>query len=422
MKESKWRSFCKKHWFLAQCLLSLCIGGVIGACFFWYAGAPPSVWDTLGAVALVTLFCAAFLIYPLVLTGDQILLFIRQIQGKSKKRSSLFYDLWTLFLGIFYEIIYLEIVKEVVFTADWTEQLSNYEMHAPLYTGSYLSAGVLLFVFLAGFSVLRVVSVNRMPPLVTVLCMSAVYLGVLFTLVWTVQILESVMDIYLLLPAVNVVCIAMRTVLAKVREFEPDEMRKSKIDEVPFLCRLNRFLTESKRWPYMAFLLMLPLLGVTVLILVLFGQAPNSLIRAFTETSDWNLSRQIAPQNLYYDVHYLCTVAAGGHEKLVKPLRKGVRHGHPVIVNRQLLVANAFEQILEEKVPRIHRAVLSAYDRYGFPLARLIRSKWTADVVWVLMKPLEWLFLAIIYLCDVHPEDRIAVQYTGKHVKEFSIC
>ena len=380
------------------------------------------MWDTLGVFALVTLFCAAFLIYPLVLTGDQILLFIRQLQGKSKKRSSLFYDLWTLFLGIFYEIIYLEIVKEVVFTADWTEQLSNYEMHAPLFTGSYLSAGVLLFVFLAGFSVLRVVSVNRMPPLVTVLCMSAVYLGVLFPLVWTVQILESVMDIYLLLPAVNAVCIAMRTVLAKVREFEPDEMRKSKIDEVPFLCRLNRFLTESKRWPYMAFLLMLPLLGVTVLILVLFGQAPNSLIRAFTETSDWNLSRQIAPQNLYYDEHYLCTVAAGGHEKLVKPLRKGVRHGHPVIVNRQLLVANAFEQILEEKVPRIHRAVRSAYDRYGFPLARLIRSKWTADVVWVLMKPLEWLFLAVIYLCDVHPEDRIAVQYTGKHVKEFSAC
>ena len=155
MKESKWRSFCKKHWFLAQCLLSLCIGGVIGACFFWYAGAPPSVWDTLWVFALVTLFCAAFLIYPLVLTGDQILLFIRQIQGKSKKRSSLFYDLWTLFLGIFYEIIYLEIVKEVVFTADWTEQLSNYEMHAPLFTGSYLSAGVLLFVFLAGFSLIR---------------------------------------------------------------------------------------------------------------------------------------------------------------------------------------------------------------------------------------------------------------------------
>lgn len=422
MEQTGWRSFFKKHWVLSQCLLSLGIGGVISACFFLYAGAPRSAWDTLGAFALVTLFCAAFLIYPLVLTGDQILLFIRQLQGKSKKRSSLFYDFWTLFLGFFYEIIYLNIVKEVVFTADWTEQLSNQEMHAPLFTGSYLSAGVLLFVFLVGFSVLRVVSVNRVPPLVTVLCMSAVYLGVLFTLVWTVQILESEMDIYLLLPAVNAVCIAMRTVLAKVREFEPDEMRKSKIDEVPFLCRLNRFLTESKRWPYMAFLLMLPLLGVMVLILVLFGQAPNSLIRAFTETSDWNLSRQIAPQNLYYDAHYLCTVAAGGHKKLVKPLRRGVRHGHPVIVNRQLLVANAFEQILEERMPRMHRAVRGAYDRYGFPLARFIRSKWAADAVWILMKPLEWLFLTVIYLCDVHPEDRIAVQYTGKQVKEFSNC
>ncbi len=27
------------------------------------------------------------------------------------------------------------------------------------------------------------------------------------------------------------------------------------------------------------------------------------------------------------------------------------------------------------------------------------------------MKPLEWLFLAVLYLTEVHPEDRIAVQY-----------
>ena len=41
------------------------------------------------------------------------------------------------------------------------------------------------------------------------------------------------------------------------------------------------------------------------------------------ETSGWNLSRRVAPQNVYYDEHYLCTVAAGGHRKIVKPLRLG---------------------------------------------------------------------------------------------------
>ncbi|MDO5049616.1 MAG: hypothetical protein Q4D87_07020 [Actinomycetaceae bacterium] len=116
--------------------------------------------------------------------------------------------------------------------------------------------------------------------------------------------------------------------------------------------------------------------------------------------------------NLFLDEHYLCTVAAGGHASLVKPLRMGLRHGRPVVVNRQLLVANAFEQVLEEHVPRTHRTVRHIYDKYGFPVARLIRTKFVADLVWILMKPAEWIFLAVIYATDTHPEDRIAVQYT----------
>ena len=51
------------------------------------------------------------------------------------------------------------------------------------------------------------------------------------------------------------------------------------------------------------------------------------------------------------------------------------------------------------------------YDRYGFPIARLIKSKYVADIIWFIMKPLEWFFLFVIYLVDEYPEDRIARQY-----------
>lgn len=91
----------------------------------------------------------------------------------------------------------------------------------------------------------------------------------------------------------------------------------------------------------------------------------------------------------------------------------GLRHGRPVVVNRQLLVANAFEQMLEERVPRTHRIIRRLYDTYGFLVAKLIRSQWVADAVWFLMKPAEWFFLAVLYLNDRHPEDRIALQYTA---------
>lgn len=48
---------------------------------------------------------------------------------------------------------------------------------------------------------------------------------------------------------------------------------------------------------------------------------------------------------------------------------------------------------------------------YGYPIAKYIHSPYLADVVYFLMKPLEWFFLAVIYLCDAKPENRIAVQY-----------
>ena len=52
-------------------------------------------------------------------------------------------------------------------------------------------------------------------------------------------------------------------------------------------------------------------------------------------------------------------------------------------------------------------------------LAKLIHSKYTADLIYVLMKPLEWIFLIVLYLTDVNPENRIAIQYTGKSLKDF---
>ena len=95
----------------------------------------------------------------------------------------------------------------------------------------------------------------------------------------------------------------------------------------------------------------------------------------------------------------------------MKPLRMGVRHGHSIVVNRQLCIANAFEQILEERLPKVHRALRNFYDAYGLPLAQIIRSPYAADMIYIIMKPLEWTFLAIIYLTDVRPENRIHMQY-----------
>lgn len=332
----------------------------------------------------------------------------------------LFYDFYVMLLAFFYELLYLFWGKSISFCADWQEQLINAEMHTPIYTGSALTILVIACVALTGFLILKVSDASKTPPLVTVLAMAAVYLGGALLVIFTWQVYADWMDLYLVLVPLNYFLITARLILVKMDEYREDPERSSKIDSVPFLGEVNRLLKEAKRWPAAALLLMWPLLGILILILLLFGQAPDAVIKAFTETSDFRLSTQIAPPNVMVDGHYLCTVAAGGDKRIVHPIRRGIRHGHEVTVNRQLCVANAFEQILEERTPELHRRVRHFYDTYGFPIARMIRKRWIADLVYLLMKPLEWFFVIVLYLTEVHPEDRIALQYTGKGLQDFA--
>ena len=51
------------------------------------------------------------------------------------------------------------------------------------------------------------------------------------------------------------------------------------------------------------------------------------------------------------------------------------------------------------------------YDTYGYPVSNLITSPLRADLIYIMMKPLEWIFLFVLYLLDLRPEQRIRNQY-----------
>lgn len=419
-KKSKLKETIKKNPLLSSVIVTLPIG-LAGASLVYV----PTVFRYGGlnaegllamplSILFVGLMLAAFVLYPLVLTGAELcLLFDLAVNPAKEHPRSRLFDLVTVPLGLLYSYLYLGLL-DVKFASDWPQQLANSQQHTPIYTQSALTVWVIALAGFAGYLTVSFLPLRKTPPLLLVLGMSAMYLGTVESILWGVQIYQDPFtSLPLLLLPLNCILITARTILSKIREWEriPHEMHK--IHRIPFLRGCCRILDNARVWPLAAFLLMWPLLGILIAILVLFGQAPDSVIRAWTETSGWNLSRRVAPQNVYYDEHYLCTVAAGGHRKIVKPLRLGIRHGHEVIVNRQLCVANAFEQVLEERTPRFHRALRNFYDKYGFPVARCIRSPYAADLIYYLMKPLEWFFLAVLYLTDVHPEDRIAVQYMG---------
>jgi hypothetical protein len=44
----------------------------------------------------------------------------------------------------------------------------------------------------------------------------------------------------------------------------------------------------------------------------------------------------------------------------------------------------------------------------------VFNNRFVADFIYLLMKPLEWLFLAVLYTVDRKPENRIAKQYLSR--------
>ena len=393
-------------------LLSVLTSAILGVIAAFITMMSPGN-SLLGGIA-AGLILGIAVIYPLVLTLINLTAIFFGCVNPQYIRKGKHFEWLTLLLGMLYSLLLFPFTD--INFADWTVTLYNTQKHTPIWTEGVPTILILAAVGILGYLFLSFTQIAKTPPLITVLEIAAMYIGMVQCILWIIQIIRwDVIYLYLCLFPLNCILIGIKVIRLKVLEWQreqPDQMKCFKNRRIQWL---NEKLRRSAVWPAAAFLLMWPLLGIIICILLLFGQRPDSAIRAWTETSDWNLSLHTAPQNIYYDEHYLCTVAAGGHRKVVKPIRMGVRHGHPVIVNRQLCVANAFEQILEERVPDLHRRIRNFYDRYGFPIAKLIRSPYAADVVYFIMKPLEWVFLLVIYATDVKPENRIAVQYLPKN-------
>jgi hypothetical protein len=181
-----------------------------------------------------------------------------------------------------------------------------------------------------------------------------------------------------------------------------------------YLNYLNSFLATKYNKPIWLVILLFPVFFIVTLILILFGQDANSIIKVFTDTTTWRLSQQAHPPILNHTGHYLCTVAAAGDPKIVKPLRIGRRNGQQIIVNRQLLIANAFEEMVQDFSPKLHSVIRKAYDKYGYNISKKINTIRLSNITYILMKPLEWFFLICLYLFCVKPEEKINRQYTEK--------
>lgn len=399
------------------------------------------ITSTLVGMAIWLIIGIVFILMPALITIFNIINLIK----KKKIREKLIDNL-TFFLGIpltLYLFSYWGV-------KDYTEPVVvgglQFELHTPLsseYMPTFLAIAAVAII---GYWIMRIKKAN-LPPIISLLCISSIFSGIALGILFIIQISKNILiawvylpieGLYMLLFPINYMLCSirlMRQVIASYTgyrkedetEYEHEFLMGSNEKEINHKEETNydykslsfcrNILSKSLGWYTLAFVMMLPLLGILLVILIIFGQSPDSIIKVFTETSDWTLSQKISPPPVQYEGHYLCTVALNGHKKLVKPTRMGIRHGVKIVVNRQLCIANAFEQLIEEKAPGLHRLIRHVYDKYGYPLSKHITTSYRADIVYILMKPLEWMFLIVLYSLDVKPENRIAMQYISGKVE-----
>ena len=325
-------------------------------------------------------------------------------------------DMSVILLGALFSLIWTEfvLISFKVTSIDYDKPAYVGYYHSVLHSEYGITVKITLFIALVSLVIIAAFDAEKIPPLPQALCFGFTVLGEILFCFVIIQfaINYSLLILPLAFYLVNLIIVTAKLtrkyIIAHLEYKEShDTIYRFKLAE-----KLEEKLSSAATLTAFHFLMIFPAALILIMLYVILGQGPDGIIKAFTMTADWTFSKQIPPPPIDYNGHYLCTVAAGGHKKIVKPLRFGKRRGETIVVNRQLLASNAFEDLILERTPRFHRAVRSFYDKHGYPISKHITTRTRADVVYFVMKPLEWLFILFLYTFDTQPENRIAVQYS----------
>lgn len=349
-----------------------------------------------------------FFVYPFIITVLNIWNFV-----KEKKIHELFFDVFCSFAGFCLTYMLFGALDNIT-GADYNEAVYPYETHNILHSEYGITIITIVALGYLGLLILGLFKPEKLSPIISAVSIACTALGIIAGFFIYIQLETNFEPLHLYgwLYLANIILLAIRRINFHITEHVRLVNERETVFRSKFGAWLGKIMSKVSTMTLFSFALIFPIAVILEILFIIFGQGPDGFIKAFTMTADWTFSTQTPPPPIEYEGHYLCTVAAGGHKNIVRPLRYGKRLGSKIIVNRQLLTANAFEDLIMEKLPRFHKAVRGFYDKYGYPVSHHITSPLRADIVYVLMKPLEYMFIFVLYLCDSHPENRIAVQYS----------
>lgn len=159
-----------------------------------------------------------FMLFPVFIIENVIFIFINPKDHKVVKAIRKLEILGMLYSFSLYPILFLFATKAQF--ADWNVQLKNLEVHTPIATQSLLTVVVIALVAITGYVILRFYPLKKMPPLLAVICISALYLGITECILWWIQLskFKSEFMIILHLVPINVIIIFLRTIRDVVYE------------------------------------------------------------------------------------------------------------------------------------------------------------------------------------------------------------
>lgn len=201
----------------------------------------------------------------------------------------------------------------------WDQEVYS-TLHEPFSAQHLETLVAFMAVGLASYAFLKS-NLEKARPLGAVMSMAGICTGILVNLAVILQLYESVdnrvafqnlmfQDVLLMmLVPFNYLLLAVKLLIQAERR-QRKRWREQRVQEEAveaetepeeeayknsFLNSFNRALEGSRSWILYSLLLVLPLVFILIGLLLFLGQRPDSLIRVFTDTSDWTFSTKISP-------------------------------------------------------------------------------------------------------------------------------
>lgn len=209
---------------------------------------------------------------------------IRLFENAPKELDRPLFDVLTVVIGSLLSVFDLDVLGLGV---EYDVPLTVHgEFHTPI-AGEYRFSFFFLFFIAMVCIVLLSVITKRKPPLFAAMLIAGVYMGNVLDILLVIQLLKNMDNFFTVMMLVfpmNYMLMSVRLIRREIKA--QTGYLSNSAEKSGFMGWLNKLLTKSLGWYLISFVAMIPLLAVMLLILVLFGQRPDSIVKAFTETAD----------------------------------------------------------------------------------------------------------------------------------------